>query len=457
MHIKTNACPPPPAQLLDFFLQLLPLEALLRLPALKIGGFYKRLFTPPATLWLLLFQRLNPDHTLDAAVGHARAGGADAMNPGLSARLRSDSSPSYSDGRQRLPVRFAREALQSLGSKISGLCPDALWKGLRPVLLDGSTVRMRSQGDIPRKFPPHGNQRGPGYWCLMRVVVPFCAASGAALDCAMGSIGMSEQALGARIILRAAAGCLFVGDRNFGIFLVAQAARAKGQHVLLRLTDLRASKIFGGTLRLGDHAVAWKPGRDCRLRRGLGVDPIVGRLLVMQIQRPGFRTQRLCLFTTLVSCTGYPARELVELYGLRWRVEVDLRHVKAGMDSAQLEVRSADMARKEWLASLMAYNLVRAASLCAALHAGVPALRLSFSGCRRRLEDWLREFGADRERACAKWEGLLVRMGTCRLPRRRNPRPSEPRAKRHLRESFPPLVGSRAAARRKLQKLNGKT
>ena len=115
-----------------------------------------------------------------------------------------------------------------------------------------------------------------------------------------------------------------------------------------------------------------------------------------------------------------------------------------------MEVRSADMARKEWLAGLIAYNLVRAAMLCSALHAEVQPLSLSFSACRRRLEGWLRDWGADRKRACASWKRLLVRMGKCRLPRRRKPRPSEPRAQRHLRESFPPLVGSRAAARRKL-------
>ena len=457
MHINMNAYTvppgkrtPTPAQLLEYFLQLLPLEALLQLPALAKGGFYKRLFTPPVTLWLLLFQRLNADHTLDAAVTHARSGGADGLGTNLSGRLRSDSTSSYSDGRKRLSVRFVLEALQSLGGKISGPCPDALLKGLRVVLLDGSTARMRSQGDIPKKFPPHGNQRGPGYWCLMRVVVSFCAVSGAALDCALGATGLSEQALGARIILRSAAGCLFVGDRNFGIFLVVQAARAKGQHVLLRLTDQRATTIKGGALRLGDHRVAWKPGRDCQRLRGQSTEPVVGRLLVARVQRPGFRSKRLCLFTTLCSCLDYPPKELVELYGLRWQIEVNLRHVKAELGSAQMEVRSADMARKEWLAGLIAYNLVRAAMLCSALHAEVQPLSLSFSACRRRLEGWLRDWGADRKRACASWKRLLVRMGKCRLPRRRKPRPSEPRAQRHLRESFPPLVGSRAAARRKL-------
>src|SRR5713226_2666821 len=47
-----------PAQLLRFFLQLLPQRALRQLPALKNKTFYDRLFTPLVTLWYLLFQRL---------------------------------------------------------------------------------------------------------------------------------------------------------------------------------------------------------------------------------------------------------------------------------------------------------------------------------------------------------------------------------------------------------------
>ena len=65
-----------PAQLLQFFLQVLPSHALLELPALKKLTFYDRLFTPVITLWYLLFQWLNSDHTLDAAVVDAKKGGA---------------------------------------------------------------------------------------------------------------------------------------------------------------------------------------------------------------------------------------------------------------------------------------------------------------------------------------------------------------------------------------------
>ena len=445
---------PQPAQLLKLFIQLLPTRTLRRLPALQALTFYDRLFTPLVSLWLLLFQRLHADHSLDAAVTHARAGGADHVHPRLASRLRSDATAAYSDARQRLPEPWVQQVLQTLGDKISRWDPAALWRGWRPVLLDGSTVRLRPAGDLPQHFPPQGNQHGPGYWCLLRVVVGFCTFSGAALDCALGACQVSEQALGVELILRATARCLFIGDRNFGIYLIAQAARAKGHHLLVRLTQVRAAKLLGGPLTAGDHAVNWRAtGKNQRLPDDAAA-ALPGRLLVVQLHRPGFRPVQLCLFTTLLDPEEYPVADLVELYGWRWQVELNLRHVKTQLEAAKLEARSASMARKEWLATLVAYNLVRGAMVCAASYAQTPPLRLSFSACQRRLAGWLNTLGTTGGPALATWKKLLVRLGRCRLPKRRKPRPSEPRAQRHEGRTFPPLLGNRNEARKKLAKMN---
>jgi len=451
---KPSPNPPPftPAQLLGFFLQLLPHRALRKLPALQGLSFYDRLFTPLITLWYLLFQRFNSDHTLDAALADARAGGADRLSRKLSRRLRSDSTASYSDARQRLPGEFLAQALALQGRRIAQQSPTTRWQGWVLGLLDGSTVRLRPHPKVLEEYPPHGNQHRQGaYWCLIRVVVSFCCFTGAALDCALGSIHLSEQALGAEIILRAVGKYLFLGDRNFGVFRIVQAARHNQQQVLLRLTEVRAVKLLGRALRGGDYARSWKPSRHDKLQPTLSSDPVPGRLIIVRLRRPGFRTQWLCLFTTLTDPVTYPPQELVRLYGLRWHVELNLRYVKAQMDAAQLEAKSAEMARKEWLASLLAYNLIRAAMLCAALQKGVPALTLSFSASRRRLELWLRDFGRTRPEVLPSWNRTLAQIGQCRLPKRPRPRPSEPRAQRRLPESFPPLIGSRAQARRKLK------
>ncbi len=466
LQCQKNRCPPrpapapapfTPAQLLSFFVQLLPCSSLLKLPALQGKDFYERLFSPLVTLWYLLFQRLNPDHTLDAALADARSGGADRLNKKLSHGLVSDSTCSYSDARQRLPWHFLAQALCLQGAKIIGLSPTVLWHGRVIALLDGSTVRLRPHGTIPKEFGGNGNQYGKPYWCLMRVVVCFCALCGAALDCAMGSLHLSEQVLACQIILRSTAKCLFIGDRNFGVFRVVQAAREAGQELLLRMTDRRARRLLGRALRAGEHELAWEPTPQDQLEPAFSKEPVKGRLLVLKLQCPGFRSQQLCLFTTLPSSAEFRLEELARLYGLRWHIELNLRYLKAQMDLVQLEAKSPDMARKEWLAGLLAYNLIRAAQLCAAVQNGISPLTLSFSAVRRRLEDWLRQFSRNPREALGQWAETLQSMGRCRLPIRRKARPNEPRAQRHLRLPYAPLFGSRAQARRKLKKYASKS
>ena len=460
MAPKTEpACPRfTPAQLLAFFVQLLGGAELQELPSLKGKPLYQRLFTPLVTLWYFLFQRINANHTLDAAAADARAGGADVLNQRLSRQLSSASSSSYSDARQRVPWQFLAEALALQGRKITALSPSTQWRDFVIALLDGSTVRLRPHNDIPEHFPAHGNQHCQRtYWCLMRVVVSFCALSGAALSCTLGSMHCSEQVLACQIILRAAARALFIGDRNFGVFRVVQAARQASQQILVRMTSARATKLLGGALTPGDHLVSWEPTRHDQLQPGCSQQPIKGRLLVVRLAPPGFRPQLLCLFTTLTNPAQYALEELVKLYGLRWHIELNLRYLKAQMELVQLEVHSADMARKEWLAGLMAYNLIRAAMLCAALHKQISPLRLSFSASRTRLEYWLRQFGRSRREARASWQRSLQEISRCLLPHRRKPRPEEPRAQRHLREPYGPLIGSRAEARQKLQPVTTKS
>ena len=125
------------------------------------------------------------------------------------------------------------------------------WHGLSVVLLDGSTLRVRPHGNLAQRFAPASNQHGDSYWCLIRVVVGFCASSGLAVVTGLGPATASEQALAVPLILRAAAGWLWIGDRNFGVWRIARAAlQAQGQ-VLLRLTEVRARRLLGRALSDG--------------------------------------------------------------------------------------------------------------------------------------------------------------------------------------------------------------
>jgi hypothetical protein len=83
----------------------------------------------------------------------------------------------------------------------------------------------------------------------------------------------------------------------------------------------------------------------------------------------------LCLFTTL----DLPVAEILGIYKLRWNVETDLRSLQRTVGLHQLNCKSPDMAEKELLLAIAAYNLVRAVMCLAARPAHITPRQLSFS------------------------------------------------------------------------------
>lgn len=58
------------------------------------------------------------------------------------------------------------------------------------------------------------------------------------------------------------------------------------------------------------------------------------RVIKYYIPSPGYRTKYVTLVTTLLDSEVYPTTEIMRLYGQRWDVELDLKHLKTtlGMD-----------------------------------------------------------------------------------------------------------------------------
>src|SRR5258708_7876229 len=405
------------AQLLGRFGKLMPLSRLASWLALCDKAFYERAFTPLITLWYLVFQRLCDNHHLTHALEDALAGGADRLNTlgkPLSRQLRSQATASFSEPRQRLPLELCRGSLWHTAAQTACDLQAPKRFGLTVGRMDGSPVRSRPLGDIPKHFPAHrpGNSKKPPYWCVARVVGMFWLATGVVLDSAMGALQASEQGVRALLLCQGCwAGWLLLGDRNLGVYSVARTALNANAHVLFRLTKARATKLArsaGLTVGPGIDAVwSWSASPHDQCPEALARTPVDGRLVVLRLERPGFRSFTLYLFTTLLDQLKCPAQELAQLYGQRWKIELCFRYIKAQMDLGFLECHSADMLRKEWLAGLIAYNLIRWTMAAAAALAELPVQGLSFSQTRQLLLGWLLRSSQQRRRV-RSWKGLLT-------------------------------------------------
>ena len=101
----------------------------------------------------------------------------------------------------------------------------------------------------------------------------------------------------------------------------------------------------------------------------------------------GFRTQQVTLVTTLLGAELYPKEALAELYGYRWGVEIDLRHLKTTMQMEHLSSKTPEMARKEFYIHLLAYNLIRTTMYQASAEHGGAPLGISFQATIQHLHN----------------------------------------------------------------------
>jgi hypothetical protein len=157
------------------------------------------------------------------------------------------------------------------------------------------------------------------------------------------------------------------------------------------------------------------------------------RELRYQVAVAGFRTREVTLVTTLLDAEAYPAGALAELYGLRWRVETWLRHLKITMKLDVLRCTTVAGVRKELAVFGLVYNLVRSAMCESARWQGVSPERISFVDALR----WLG--GCD--------------GGPVRVELRVNPaRPGrvEPRVRKRRPKQWPRMMAPRSELRKRL-------
>jgi hypothetical protein len=444
-------------QLLPVFQELLPVKVIRALIGASGQRFYERLFTPLVVVWGFIYQRLNSDHTCDAALSYLASGAVDHLDDRhespLSERIKSESTAAYCKGRWRLPLSVLQGALRHTAATIGqGLGDAGRWLGHHVGLLDGTTLLLRPEAELVAHYGRHTNQHGQSYWVVMRAVVAFCLASGAALGVTEGSLHASEQELAALLLAQAVQDSVYVGDSNFGVFSVVQAARHYGVWMVVRLTRSRARALAGRKMHPGeDRRVAWSPSAQDQLHADMSAAPIEGRLIYVRLERPGFRPVSLYLFTTLLHAQPYSVEELVKLYAQRWHAELNLRYVKDTLDMALLTSKSVAMVRKELHAGLLAYNIIRGYMAQAAQQAGLSPLALSFTRGWRRVRDLLLTCRPTdpADRIAQAVQRLLTRLARCQLPKRPRFR-VEPRAVRRRPVSYPNLKGSRAEARQRL-------
>jgi putative transposase len=377
-------------------------------------------------VWLMIYQRLHPKHTLSASV-HWLAAKVNRLPASYGCKRIRDGRISprtggYCQARQKLPTLVASHMTDRLFEQLQQRMREELPEHRPVFVVDGTTVRTAWGKDLSTSFPPGRNQHGQNHWPTMLVVVFHDAHTGLATRPSWGAMygdeAASEQQLAEEGLQRLPADALVLGDRGFGIFGFAYAVRQSGRAPLLRLTAARAGKILGKTtLRPGRRCkVVWQASSwDLKAHPELPQQASLEGWLVA-CRNPGQRDEILYFFTTL----DLKPTRILALYKLRWNIETDLRSLKRTVSLHQIESKTPSMVKKELLMAVCSYNLVRAAMFLAAHRAGISPRQLSFSASQDAMMAAFPELQQARthpaaQRAMNQLLGLLIQA---RLPNR---------------------------------------
>ena len=320
----------------------------------------------------------------------------------------------YCMARARLPLAVFRGVLAGL---IKALVPQTrsggAWQGHRTWLIDGSSTSMPDTPELRAKFgQPGGQAKGCGF-PVAKILALFHAGTGLLIEVTAAPLRTHEMSRLGEVHPAFEPGDVLVGDRGFCSFAhLAMLARG-GFHGVFRvhqrqIVDFTPSRPHS---RKGEKPAAKGSPRSRWLRR-LGVldqvvewfkpverpewmdagdyealpETLVVRELRYEVGGRGFRTRAVTLVTTLVDGDLYPLESLAKLYGMRWRVELNLRHLKTTMKMDILKCQTVDGVLKELTVFAMVYNLVRVVMIEAARSQGVDVERISFVDALRWLE-----------------------------------------------------------------------
>jgi hypothetical protein len=375
----------PPATLLCLFERIAPPAWFEDLIPKTGPGSRRGIYSLAVVIWLMIVQRLHTKGTLSSALQQLLQNQPGNLLRPCKRVLDRRISPhpgAYCQARLKMPTLVVNQVFDHILTQLQAELPSCPAGGRHPVfLLDGSSLEMEHTEELAATYPPAENQFGRAHWPILRIAVMHNLANGLALRPSWGPMygphAVSEQSLAEELMDRLPQGAVLVGDRNFGVFSIAYAAAQKNLGVVLRLTEDRFRKIWGGPAAAGQQqSVIWRASAgDRRAHPGLPKDAAVtGRILVAQLQT-GAATELIYLFTTL----DLPVREVLEIYRCRWYVETDLRSLKNTIRLHHLTGKSAAVVEKELLIAITAYNLVRAVMGWAAQQAGMAPRSLSFS------------------------------------------------------------------------------
>jgi hypothetical protein len=415
-----------------------------------------RHFPDEVTFWAFLSQTLSEDHSCARAVAEVQNWRRDHGQ-----RLPSADNSSYCKARQRLPMTMLEAVHEDLRNSLSRQTPtELLWHGHVVKAIDGSSSQLPDTPENQSAFPQPSNQKHGCGFPVMQFGALINLCNGAWEQLVVSEMTVHDHKLLHAMLPYVGCDEVLVGDRAFCSYEMMARTAAQGAWMVTRLhqmrkVDWRKGKKMGPNQRIMTWRKPSQPAGSCLTAEQWAQLPekLQVRLIKVRAKGRDGRLKTMFLATTLLDTVRYPEQDIAALYCQRWEIELRLRDLKTTMGMELLRTKTPEMARKELVMFVIAYNALRLLMLKASLQCGAALWRISFKATIQVVATWDARFsrlhGKPRSRSELFGE-LLRQIAQRKVPHR--PGRQEPRAKKRRPKPFPSLTSPRQEFHEKMRR-----
>lgn len=399
----------------------------LLVPARHGPGSRRRAFGRVDVFWVFLAQVLTRDASCRWALDRLHAEALAAGRP-----RGAGTTSAYCQARAALPLPW----LQSLFAALERwLLPRAKgdWLGRVVRVIDGTAFSMP---DTPRNRRRWDHPPGSKPGCAFpagKLVGLFCLHSGRLLSFVQDTCKTHDLKLARDLIQVLRRGEVLLADRAYCGWEFLARLRRRGVDFVIRLHQSRKVPLR----KAGSVEERWpRPPRGKASRRHWQSLPkgLKVRIVRFVTRRRGFRDHHVIVVTSLLDRKRFPDDAIAELYAQRWLVELHFRQIKTSLSLDVMRGLSPAIIERELWMHAIAYNLVRALMLEAALTHETDVARLSFKGALDALAAWTGPALRCRSRRSRARRELLRRIAHDRVPLR--PDRTEPRVRKRRPKNY---------------------
>lgn len=361
----------------------------------------------------------------------------------------SPSPATVSKARSRLPVKLWHKLFDYISQQGQELSKSFdKWHGHRVVLADGTCVSMPDKQDLHNEFGTCTGRYGTSRYPLARMVSLCLCNTMIILNYNLGRYSDDENALLAPLLKKLRKGDLLLADRRFAAAHFYWFYQSLGLEFLTRAHQrLKISHIKRLWSYSQNDFVGWLNINPVYRRKNPDLPERIMVRFTQCVVRIRGKRKVVWLASSLLDETVYPANEIIQLYGKRWRIETLFQYLKINMSADVLRSKSSAAIRKELAARVIAVNIIRMIMLESAIINNVDPMRISFVGAVRAILTFASSLAIEPFWKLTQiYNAMLVEIASNVVPWR--PGRIEPRALTREKKHYPSLKTTRVEWRK---------